>query len=332
MKSAYEYTKELVKNVKPSMSYDGGDFKKWQKEARGKLCELLGMDKFTKVAPETHIEYEREEKEYKEIRFVFKSEEGYHVPCHMLIPNNAANPPVMICLQGHSKGMHISLARAKYEGDEETIKGGDRDFCIRAVREGYAAICMEQRNFGECGGNEHGPQCWEASMNSLLVGRCTIGERVWDISRLIDVIEKDFSHIVNSKTILCMGNSGGGTATAYTAALEDRISLAMPSCAMCTYKDSIAAMKHCMCNYVPDIALFFEMSDLMAMAYPKYFVQVSGKEDNIFPVGPAKYVFDIGKAIYEKMGAGDRCAFVEGNGGHRFYADDAWPIVHKFIQ
>jgi len=106
----------------------------------------------------------------------------------------------------------------------------------------------------------------------------------------------------------------------------------MPSCAMCTYKDSIGAMPHCACNYVPHIAEYFDMGDLMAMAYPKYFVQVSGKEDPIFPLFGAEAVFEAGKAAYAANGDAERCAMVIGNGGHRFYADDAWPIVHELLK
>ena len=73
------------------------------------------------------------------------------------------------------------------------------------------------------------------------------------------------------------------------------------------------------------------MGDLMALAYPKYFVQVSGKEDKIFPIAGAIEVFENGKKAYAEMGADDRVALVQGNGGHRFYADDAWPIVHKLL-
>ena len=38
---------------------------------------------------------------------------------------------------------------------------------------------------------------------------------------------------------------------------------------MDAYKDSIGAMNHCACSYVPKIAESFDMGDLMAMAYPK---------------------------------------------------------------
>lgn len=163
------------------------------------------------------------------------------------------------------------------------------------------------------------------------MGRTTIGERVWDVQRLIDVLESDFSDKVDVNCISLLGNSGGGTATAYTAALEDRIVLAVPSCAMASFKDSIGAMSHCPCNCVPTISNFFDMNDLMAMACPKFFIQVSGIEDDIFPIFAARKVFEDGKIAYLDNNAENRCAMVEGNGGHRFYADDTWPIIHKFL-
>ena len=332
MKTAYEHNKTIILNTKPSMSYEAfKDFKQWKEEAREKLASLLGMERFNRVSPEIEIEYEKEINGVFEIRFTFQSEEHYRVPCHLLIPCDIEKPPLMICIQGHSNGMHISLGRPKYDGDEETIKGGDRDFAVRAVEEGFAALVIEQRNFGECGGSEKGPRCYESAMTALLTGRTTIGERVWDIMRLIDVVEEEFSDKVDINTICCMGNSGGGTSTIYAAALEDRIVLAMPSCAMCTYKDSIGTIEHCSCNYVPGIANYFDMNDLMAMACPKYFIQVSGAEDNIFPLFAAKEVFEKGSIAYEINGVKERCTFVKGNGGHRFYADDAWPFVHRYL-
>lgn len=330
MRTAFENSKALIQKVTPAMAY-AGQGAQWRCSAREKLAVLLGMDKFQKVDPQLEIEYEKKIDGAAEIRFTYATEENYRVPCHLLLPDGVEKPPVIICLQGHSKGMHISLGRPKYEGDEASIQGGDRDFCVRAVKEGFAAIAMEQRNFGECGGDEKGPHCLESSMTALLMGRTTIGERVWDTQRLIDMLEESFGDRLDLNCISCMGNSGGGTATAYIAALEDRVKLAMPSCAMCTYKDSIGAMQHCACNYVPHIAEYFDMGDLMAMAYPKAFVQVSGKEDPIFPIAGAREVFEKGKRLYADEGAAERCVLVEGNGGHRFYADDSWPHVHRLL-
>ena len=331
MRTAYNYLNEAIRGVEPADAYSGKDYAEWSGKAREKLKELLGMDKFKKVAPALEIEYEKKLEGATEIRFTYESEAGYRVPCHMLLPDGVKNPPVMIALQGHSKGMHISLGRPKYDGDEETISGGDRDFCVRAIKEGYATIALEQRNFGECGGTSEGPQCTYSSLTALLMGRTTVGERVWDIARLIDVLEESFADKIDVDKICCMGNSGGGTATVYVAALEDRIKLVMPSCAMCTFKDSIGAMPHCACNFVPHMAEHFDMGDLMALAFPKYFIQVSGIEDPIFPLAGAIEVFEKGRRAYSENGAEDKTVLVKGDGGHRFYADDAWPYVHKLL-
>jgi len=332
VKAACEYNRELLNKVVPKMSYNGQNYEIWKEEARKKLSSLIGLDRFKLVADDLEIEYETVLENATEIRFTYQSEAGYRVPAHLFLPNGIENPPLMICLQGHSTGMHISFGRPKFLGDEETISGGDRDFCVRALKEGFAAIALEQREFGECGIRDTNDRmCLQSSMRALLLGRTTIGERVWDIMRLIDVIEKHFSDKVDINKICCMGNSGGGTATAYSAALEDRIILAMPSCAVCTYKDSIGAMHHCACNYVPDIANYFDMNDLIAMSYPKLYVQVNGIEDPIFPIAGAEEVHQNGRKIYDENGFGGRCVMVKGNGAHRFYADDAWPFVHKLM-
>lgn len=331
MKTSCEYNRELLQKITPKMSYNGDNYFKWKSEAREKLSSLIGIDKFELVDCDLEIEYEAEIENAIEIRFTYQSENGYRAPAHMFLPKNIEKPPVMICLQGHSSGMHISFGRPKYPGDEQDLVDGDRDFCVRALKEGFAAIALEQREFGECGIHDGGRMCFQASMTALLQGRTTIGERVWDIMRLIDVIEKHFSDKVDVNKICCMGNSGGGTATAYAAALEDRIYLAMPSCAMCTYKDSIGAMFHCACNYVPDIANYFDMNDLLTLAYPKRYIQVNGIKDDIFPISGAEEVHLKGRRIYDENGIGERCVMVKGNGGHRFYADAAWPIVHKLI-
>lgn len=330
MKTAYSYTKELLLNQTPAMAYDGSDVASWKEKAREKLRELLGMDKFSKVAPELEIEYERELENATEIRFTFQSEAGYRVPCHLLLPHGVDNPPVMICLQGHSTGMHISLGRVKFEGDEKSIQGGDRDFCIRALKEGFAAVALEQRTMGESR-DADSKGCQNSSMTNLIMGRTTIGERVWDVSRLIDVLKESFRDRMDTECISLMGNSGGGTATAYTAALEDRLALAMPSCAMCAFTASIGAKAHCTCNYVPRIAEYFDMGDLLAMACPMPYVQVSGVQDTGFYFYGAEAVFAQGKRAYEAAGVPEKCVFVRGEEGHRFYADQSWPEVHRLL-
>ncbi len=331
MKTAYEHARELLLKQVPAMAYDGSDLLAWQEKAKVKLRELLGMEKFTRVSPDLEIEYETELENATEIRFTFRTEEGYRAPVHLLLPKGVENPPVMICLQGHSTGMHISLGRVKFEKDVKYLQYGDRDVGVQALREGFATVAMEQRTLGESR-NEESYGCQNSSMTNLIMGRTTIGERVWDVSRLIDVLQEQFSDRMDTNCISLMGHSGGGTATAYAAALEPRLSLAMPCCAMCAYTASIGAVAHCTCNYVPHIAEYFDMGDLMAMACPMPYVQVSGVHDPDFFFSGSEAVFAQGKRAYEAAGISEKCVFVRGEEGHRFYADQSWPWVHQLLK
>lgn len=338
----YDYIKAFAANMQPNMSWNGAQpIADWQAKARGKLFELLGLDYMVRTEPKFEIEYDRNlpESEYgigvREIRFSFESEPGYRALCHMLLPLEAVNArgsqgqdklPAVICLQGHSKGMHISLGRTRFAGESVT---GDRDFCVRAVREGFAAIALEQRDFGECGGNENGPQCLDEALVNLLCGRTTIGERVWDVMRLYDILSVEFADYVDSDAIYVLGNSGGGTCSVYAGAIDTRLAGAVPSCAVSTFAGSIGAMRHCACNYIPGILKYFDMSDLLILVAPRPLVVVSGRDDDIFPLDGARRMVEAASRAYEALGAPDNIAHVIGEGGHRFYADGAWAALHR---
>jgi len=332
LKMPHEYVLGLTNAIIPSMRYGGSeDFTAWQDRCRVKLADLLGLpletcdDDFT-------VEYEKDCGGYTDTRFIFQSEPGYYVPCHFLTPANMPSSgklPVAICLQGHSKGMHLSLGYVRYPG-EENAETNEIPRAVRAVKEGYCALALEQRNFGECGGSPEGPCCYEATGANLLIGRTTVGERVWDVMRAIDVIEKYFMQADMSK-VICYGNSGGGTATFYSACMDSRIGYAMPSCSVCSFDHSIGAMRHCICNYIPGIRRYFDMGELSGLIAPRPLVIVTGGDDDTFPLSGAEKSYEEAVRLYKAAGAPDNVKLVVGNGGHRFYADEAWPVLNALI-
>jgi dienelactone hydrolase len=323
----------FLKTTRQLLAFDPQrDFSAWRRMVDAKLRELIGVLP-DKVPLDVRKEYERETDLFRETRFVFAAEAYADVPCHLLIPREGSAPfPVVICLQGHSTGMHISLGRPRYEGDEESI-AGDRDFALQAVREGYAALVMEQRCFGERQQDRpphvvhQESRCHHATMTALLLGRTMIGERVWDVSRAIDALG-EFAE-VDTGRIGLMGNSGGGTITYFAAALDERIRIAMPSCYVCTFRDSIGTIDHCEDNYIPGILRYFEMGDLACLIAPRPLVVVAGRDDDIFPIEGVKETFGRIGQIYGAAGAPDRCRLVVGEGGHRFYANLAWPVFRE---
>lgn len=323
----------ILKTRKPLLAFDESrDYEAWRKDVKAKLAEVLGDMPQTRCDPEPLLEWEKEHDTFYERRFSFASEENIRIPCHLCIPKGAKTPcPVVICLQGHTTGMHISLGRPVYPGDEEMVSGGDRDFALEILKEGYAALVLEQRAFGELKSEAMmnfaptaGTTCHHVAMTALLIGRTLIGERVWDVSRAVDFLET-FPEI-DSKRIALMGNSGGGTATYYAACMEERISIAMPSCSVCSFKDSIVWKRHCACNYVPNIAKYMDMGDMACLIAPRPLIVVAGKLDHGFHINGSLEAYDTIQKIYKKAGAENNCRLVVGEEGHRFYADLSWPV------
>ncbi len=320
---------QQMNDIKPTLRYAGSEtVDVWQQRAREKLKSLLGLDVKRGEMKNFRIEWTNDDNPAcTEIRFLFESEPQAEVSCHLLLPKCTVQEklPLVICLQGHSTGMHISLGRAVFKGDEETISGGDRDFARQVIARGQAALTIEQRAFGERGGTPKGPDCHQRSVQALLLGRTLIGDRCYDISCAIDAVVENFPQIDASR-IAVMGNSGGGTATIYAAALDTRIAAAMPSCAFSGFLPSIGAQHHCICNYIPHIMKYFDMGDLAALIAPRPLIVVNGQHDEIFPIESAKEQLVIAKDVYCAAGAENKIAHVIGREGHRFYADDSWGV------
>lgn len=324
----------VLKNIKPLLAFDpSADYGTWKAAVQERFLELLGDDP-ERVDLNVTIEWEKETDTYTERRIIFDTEPEASVPCHLLLPKGGKAPyPVVICLQGHSSGMHISLGRPIFEGDEELIAGGDRDFALQIVREGYAALVLEQRGFGERKCNEKilkgNTTCLHPSMVALLLGRTMVRERAWDVSRAIDMLET--LPEIDKDHIALMGNSGGGTATYYTAAVEKRIKVAMPSCAVCAFDHSIGIMRHCDCNYIPRMIKYFDMGEVACMIAPRPLIVVAGEKDHGFLIEGTKKVFSVIQEIYKKEGAPDNCKLIVGQEGHRFYADLSWGEFRNFF-
>src|SRR4029079_3378382 len=82
---------------------------------------------------------------------------------------------------------------------------------------------------------------------------------------------------LDASRIGCVGISGGGTCTLFSAALEPRIKAAMVSGYLNTFRDSIVSISHCMDNYVPGIMNWAEMYDVAGLIAPRPLVIESGR-------------------------------------------------------
>ena len=325
----------LLQNVKPALAFDpSADYAAWKAKVQEKFLELL-VDMPEKVDLNIRVEFEKEEAEFIERRIIIDVEKDCSMPCHLLIPKGGKAPyPTVICLQGHSTGMHISLGRSIYPKDDYYLRGVDNEYGLQALREGYAVLIMEQRGFGERKSDptkvKGDTTCDHDAKVAILLGRTLIGERVWDVARAIDMLET--MPEVDKEKIGIMGLSGGGTATFYAAAFDERLKVAMPAGSVCSFDKSIGIMGHCGCNYIPGMIKEFDMGEIACLIAPRKLVVVTGDKDPIFLLDGVKKVYGVIEQIYEKENAKDNCSLIVGDGQHRFFADPGWKIFReKFL-
>jgi dienelactone hydrolase len=329
--TAHHQVKALA--AAPFFRWKGGDLRKWQAAWRSKLTELLGLDKLRreeKTPLNSRSRWKRNHEFGTIEKFILTMEEGVDAPVYLCLPHQWSPPgPVFICLQGHSTGMHNSIAVAQGDENQTIDVEGDRDFGIGCMKRGIAALCLEQRAFGEREdvnrNTEWVSRCHNTTLRALLLGRTLLGERVYDVDRAIDFLESQKAF--DSRCIGVMGNSGGGTVSLLAGALLDRITHIMPSCSFCTLADSIMSVDHCECNYVPGLLEWAETAEIAGLCAPKPLVVVNGKYDDLFPIEAAQKEFERLQSIYQSAGAGDRCLHVIGEGGHRFYAEKGWSAM-----
>jgi hypothetical protein len=303
------------------------DFKSWQTGLRRRLVEILALSTEGKRALDAVVERESENDRYVIDRIRFTAEPGESVPGFLLRPKGASRPqPVMICLQGHSPGMHISIGQARNDREKGAIAGG-RDLALQAVGRGWAALVIEQRGFGERA--ERNVTCNEAALRALHRGRPLTGQRVFDVMRAIDFIGTQPT--LDAERIGCVGNSTGGTVSFYAACIDPRISLAVVSCSFCTFEDSWLSLPHCACGYLPGVMQAADMPDLAGLIAPRRLLLVAGKQDNLARFEGVEQGFRRAKEIFTATGSPNHLRLVAGEGGHQFYPELAWPVVAEMM-
>ena len=209
---------------------------------------------------------------------------------------------------------------------------GERDIAVQAVREGYLVITPTTRGFGETRtkqGKAEDAQnsCRDLLVHDLLVGRTPTGDRVWDISRLIDWAFNTLP--VDKQHVAITGNSTGGTISLFAAALDVRISLSAPGSYFCTFTGSIGSIHHCECNYIPGLLTLGEMADIAGLIAPRPFMAINGKEDPIYPIDEVYKAFEQLKKIYTVAGVPENVKLFVGDGGHRYYKAGVWPFFRR---
>ena len=313
-----------------------GSFRKWEKQFRRELEKTLGIAKMSKEMAgfkPSAIQLDSEDLGYAvRERWEIWTEPDVLLPVMILRPKNInGKTGLMITPHGHSKNTEMYAGIYWNESDRSLAEDGERNIAVQAAKEGFIAIAPTARAFGKTRlkaelDADATSSCHDYMLHDLLVGRTPVGDRVWDIMKIIDWALEALP--VDPAKIVVSGHSGGGTATLYAGAVDTRIAICMPSGAFSSFEASIGTIKHCECNYLPGIMNLGNMGDIAGLVAGRHLCIIHGKDDGIFPLEGAKEEFKKTEAVFHAAGKGS-CALAVGDGGHRYYKDPAWKFIHE---
>jgi hypothetical protein len=324
--------------------YPGG-FKAWQRDARKKLTELLGIDQMTRDVgthlPQVRLGKTVSEDGYDRQRGDIETEPGVNIPFWLLTPHGKANSPrpLAICAHGHdSDGWNTYAGVYRDKAHRTATLGKDGDVGVQAVKRGFVVLVPATRGLANIASipdprGRHGHRkCRAQLIHCLLAGRTPVGERVWDIQRLLDWALGNVPNI-DSKKVLMVGNSGGGVMTVYVGALDERITVAVPSCSFTSYTSSTGFVFHCDCCLVPRAQVeLADMADIGALTAPRSLLAVHGRKDSLHSYPDVEAAMRRVRTIYTSANAKDRFRHEWGTEGHKFYPDIMWPFIESALK
>lgn len=330
------YLGQLYGEERRRHAYRGGDRSAWADAARPALRALLKLDAIAAAngdfQPQVTLGEPVALDGYTRWPGVLESEPGLHVPFWYLRPDGDGPHPVALFPHGHYQqhGLDYAVGVAATEAMRAKIVAEDRDVAVQAVRRGFACYAPATRGFLPAAipdiTKRHGDSnCRSTLMHALLAGRTAVGERVWDLQCLLDWAAAQPQH--DLATVLMMGNSGGGVTTLYTAACDERVTIAVASCSYCSLVSPDGRIHHCDCNAVPGMMEFGEFWDVAGLIAPRDLLLVHGATDPLFPLPEIERAVGRLRAIYAADGFAERLRHAVGEAGHRFYSGLMWPFV-----
>lgn len=305
---------ELLYDSKPRQlafrAQSAEEFAGWQHALRGKILDLLGIaGRAVPTSPRAELISVTDRGEYVEEKYALDVGEAVAAPMYVLVPKTAPPYRPIMAFHGHDPSVQNILGNYPDEATATENLAVHGNWARELARKGFLVCAVEQRGFGErITGQINSPgypiSCRHLAFDYMMQGRTLLGERCWDGMVALSYVQNR-ADVVKGR-MGCTGHSGGGTTTLWLTAVDERVTAAVVSCYFNAFNDSILAMEHCECNYVPHILEYAEMGDLAALIAPRPLRFINGATDPIYPLAGAQAQLPVVEAAYTLLGAGDK--------------------------
>lgn len=337
---------ELWRRYKPAAAphaFTAGDAAsaaRWQKSVRAALARQLGLDALEIVPASPRLLERVDRGDHVREKWLLRTGPATSMPTYILLPKAAKRPlPVVLAFHGHGYGVKDIVGLWEDGKERQEPDGYHKDFGVALCREGLAVAAPEISCFGErqtdfshldTGLGQGAPStCGHTAVLAFHLGLSAVGLRVHDALRLVDYLESRDD--LDAGRLGAMGISGGGMHTLFSTCIDTRIKACVISGYFSTFRDSILAMHHCTCNFVPGLARFGEMHDLAGLIAPRPMLVEAGTRDPIFPLRSVKAGVAKARAVYRVFGAAERVETDIFEGRHQISGARAYGFLRAHL-
>lgn len=285
-------------------------FEKVRPELRQQYLYMLGLWPLPEKTPlKAQVTGKLEQPGYSVEKLHFQSRPGLYVTANLYLPQPLHGPyPAILYQCGHSN-----------EG-----RNGNKTACqehgIWFATHGYAALLTDSLQLGEIAAIHHGTyregRWWWHS-----AGYVPSGVECWNAMRALDYLATRPE--IDPERIGATGISGGGAATFWIAAADERVKAAAPVSGMADlgyYVGEDGVNGHCDCMFLYNQARW-NWSTIPALICPRPLLFVNSDADAIFPMSANERVINRLQKLYARFGAGDKAQSVVSVGGHGYRTD-----------
>ena len=314
--------------------------REWQVRTREALAKRIGLDQIASAGGPARMIEEVDKGDYLRQKLVLRTGPHTLMPVYLLLPKDRPTPhPVVLAFHGHGYGVKDIVGLWEDGNERNTPDGYHKDFAVALCRAGFAVAAPEISCFGErqtdfsCLNSVPGQPvpstCTHTAMLAFHLGISVVGLRVHDGMRLVDYLETRTE--LDTNRLGAMGISGGGMHTLFSSCLDTRIRACVISGYFSTFRDSILAMSHCACNFVPGLAEFGEMHDLAGLIAPRPMLVEAGSYDPIFPIRAVRAGVTKARSVYDVFGSRTLIETDYFEGRHQISGQKAYDFLKRSL-
>jgi dienelactone hydrolase len=301
------------------------DAEAYVQAVRGKIRECFGpFPGKTPLNPRVTRVVERDA--YRIENVLFESRPGFLVSANLYLPKGRSFPlPGVVATCGHSVN---GKAGETYQA-----------FCQGLARLGYVVLIFDPIGQGErlqyvdAGWRpQHGVGTAEhnyAGIQQVLVDERFAMWRAWDGIRALDYLVSRKE--VDARHLGVTGNSGGGTMTTWLCGLEERWTMAAPSCFVTEFRRNMENELGADIEQCPPkaLALGLDHEDFLAALAPKPVI-ILAKEKDYFDARGNEAAYHRLKRLYRLLGAEDEIAYFVGPTYHGYSQENREAMYRWF--